>query len=228
MWGWLPILAACGLSTLEAPTAGGEGSPASNICQGMAGAGKYRPGVVLLEHDGGVSPACGLVSACASEGGQSSKTQCSPVLPRDLTALLVPSGSVTPTHTVLGPPHPPDTSQVPCPAPPSRDLSRDWDAQSGFDLSVGGAPPLRSRRAAVGQGQAGVPRDTVGCVALTRQWEKVVVVGRSYWCCDLSLAPKAPLAVAPRSPMLPPNPLPPQQRRPLPSPRRRAVSSGGC
>lgn len=42
--GWLPIL-----PTLEAPVE----SPASNICRGMAGAGKCRPGVVLPGHSGG-------------------------------------------------------------------------------------------------------------------------------------------------------------------------------
>lgn len=67
--------------------------------------------------------ACGLLSACASEGGQNSKTtamaRCSPVLSRDQTASLVPSGGVTPLRTVLGPPHPPGASETLCPAPPS-------------------------------------------------------------------------------------------------------------
>lgn len=46
---------------LKGPMVGGEGSPAANICWGMAGAGEYRPGVVLLGHSAGCPQ---LMAAC--------------------------------------------------------------------------------------------------------------------------------------------------------------------
>lgn len=66
---WLP---ACGLPVLEAPVVGEEGSPAANICWGMAGVGGYKPGVVLLGHSVGCPQ---LLATCLPVPVKGSKQQ---------------------------------------------------------------------------------------------------------------------------------------------------------
>lgn len=67
-----------GVPILEAPTAGGEGSLASNICQGTstpltsAGARKHRPGVICSGHLVGCPSPWGPV-CLGHSGGHSSK-----------------------------------------------------------------------------------------------------------------------------------------------------------
>lgn len=73
-WGWLPIL-----PMPEVPVE----IPASNICQGMAGAGKYRPGVVLPGHNAGCPQPVGSRLPVPVKGLKPASPQQCTVLPRD-------------------------------------------------------------------------------------------------------------------------------------------------
>lgn len=151
---WLP---ARGRSTVEAPMAGGKGSPAPNICQGMPGARKYRPGVTLPGHNVGCPQPTGSWLSVPLKGVKTAGSQqCTmlPSAPQGPDGIAGTQWRCDPPHAMLSPPNPPETARL-CgllPPPAPIELSRDWDAQSGLTSGGGGGAVLCSRRGGCGSG----------------------------------------------------------------------------
>lgn len=127
---WLP---AHGRSTVEAPMAGGKGSPAPNICQGTAGARKYRPGVILPGHNVGRPQPTGSCLSVPLKGVTTAgPQQCTmpPSAPQGPDGIAGTQWRCDPLHAMLSPPNPPGTARLCGLLPP---LPR---AQQGLGRSV--------------------------------------------------------------------------------------------
>lgn len=205
--------------------AGGKGSPAPNICQGMPGARKYRPGVTLPGHNVGCPQPTGSWLSVPLKGVKTAGSQqCTmlPSAPQGPDGIAGTQWRCDPPHAMLSPPNPPETARL-CgllPPPAPIELSRDWDAQSGLTSGGGGGGcallPQGWLWVRVWQrGVPGVPWDTVGCVALIRQWGAITgVTAFPQPRKAQGLLAGAPLPSATRSLMLDPKPQPPEQHPP--------------